>query len=92
MNTKRYYELEPDQGCIEVSISDLTEDHKQYIRTLNNVATEFELSDASYKYFQDEDYKYYFSIVTNVDNDLLKLTNYLKSEGFKNVGDFWTDK
>ena len=107
MDTKRYYDLEPDIGFIWFSITDLNDEEKQYIRDLNIGICEEELED---DYYDDTDidliddykgriiYTYCLTILTydNVNfchlNYLDRLVTYLKSVGFENGSIDWTDE
>lgn len=82
---EKYYEIDPDEGSYFVSISDLTEEQKEYIA--RNIFVEYDLTDIK----DDDDihdngrtYKYYIDAC--VPNGIFSnLVKYLKKEGYKEV-------
>jgi hypothetical protein len=85
-----YYELDPDEGSIFVAISNLNEEQKEYIA--KNIFIEYDMDDIRDNddtYDNGRTYKYYIDACLHngiFDN----LTKYLRDEGYKNVGTFWT--
>ena len=86
MMENEYYELDPDEGSYFVSISNLTEEQKEYIARY--VFVEYDLTDIrddDEEYENGRTYKYYIDacLCNGVFN---RLTKYLRDEGYKNVG------
>ena len=82
----KYYEIDPDDGSYFVSISNLTEEQKEYIA--KNVFIVYDLTDI---HDDDNEYEngrtYKYIIDAGVPNGVFsRLTIYLRDEGYKNVG------
>ncbi len=86
----KYYELDPDGGTIFVSISDLTEEQKEYIAKNIFIELEYDMDDIQNDddtYDNGRTYKYF--IDAGAPNGVFNgLTQYLRDEGYKNIGTF----
>lgn len=84
---KKYYEIDPDEGSYFVSISNLTEEQKEYIA--RNIFVKYDLTDIKDDddtYDNGRTYKYYIDAPCCYENNIFnKLIEYLKKEGYINI-------
>ena len=102
----RYYSLDPDYGCVNISISDLNEEQKQHIIDLD-IGIQYVFYEENEEetkngiVYEENGIIFTYSLVIDAtmlnnkcygtSNDLDKLIKYLRTEGFKNKGSRWSD-
>lgn len=94
----KYYELDPDEGSVLLSISDWNEDQKQDILNILNMNIHIYdyIEEDGKPYIDDDNNKFLYCLDVNVYDleqknhwkDLNLLLEYLKKEGYKNNNKF----
>lgn len=82
---EKYYELDPDEGTIMISISNLTEQQKEDIKQLNVGVMDTDFEEVNECMGPNQ---YLYCLDVNKDDATDIICNYLKQSGYKNIGHF----